>query len=74
MKVLKIILLISAGLTVALRLFTYENTGFVGEETARLLNIISIVSAGICLLSALIWVLILKKEEKSKKKNGEEDS
>ncbi len=64
MKILKILLLLSAGITVILRLFSYNNSEFLDPGTVKLLNIISIVSAAICLVCALIWVIIIKTEEK----------
>ena len=71
MKILKAILLISAFFAVSLRLLTYENAEFLGE-TASLLNTIAFVSGGICLLTALIWILLIKKEEKANKNNEAE--
>ena len=71
MKILKAILLISAFFAVSLRLLTYENAEFLGE-TASLFNTIAFVSGGICLLTALIWILLIKKEEKANKNNEAE--
>lgn len=71
MKILKAILLISAFFAVSLRLLTYENAEFLGE-TASLFNTIAFVSAGVCVLTALIWILIIKKEEKADKSSEAE--
>ena len=71
MKILKAILLISAFFAVSLRLLTYENAEFLGE-TASLFNTIAFISAGVCVLAALIWILIIKKEEKANKDNEAE--
>ena len=67
MIILKILLLLTAGATVVLRLFVSENAAFVSPETVKLLNIISIVSACICIVCALIWVVLIKLDEKKKK-------
>lgn len=64
MKILKLLLLLSAAVTVILRLFSYENTEFMAPETVKLLNIISIVSACVCVVCALIWIIIIKAEQK----------
>ena len=74
MIILKAILIISAFLTVSLRLLVTENAEFLGQELANGLNIVGFVSAGVCLISALIWIILLKKEEKNKKEkeNNEE--
>ena len=68
MKILKAILLISAFFAVSLRLLTYENAEFLGE-TASLFNTIAFVSAGICVAAAVIWIIIIKKEEKAAESN-----
>lgn len=68
MKVLKAILLISAFFAVVLRLLAHENADFLGES-AQIYNIIAIVSAGVCLVTAVIWALIIKKQEKGQKDN-----
>lgn len=73
MKILKTLLLLSAGITVVLRLFAYNNSDFLGPDTVKLLNIISMVSAAICLICALIWVCILKAEEKKVQENEKEN-
>lgn len=67
MKILKAILLISAFLAVVLRLFTYENSDFIGEDSTGLLNILAIAAAVVCVAAALIWAYLLKKEEKASK-------
>lgn len=67
MKILKLLLLISAGITVVLRLFLHNNSGFLNADTIKLLNIISIAAAIICVICALVWVLIIKKEEREGK-------
>ncbi len=64
MKLLKILLLLSAGITVVLRLFTYNNADFIDPADAQLLNIVSIAAAAVCLICAVIWIIIIKKEEK----------
>ncbi len=70
MKILKLLLLISAAATVILRLFSYENGSFVDVNTVRILNIVSIISGCICVLCALIWIIMLKKQEKAEKKKS----
>lgn len=73
MKILKAILLLSAFSAVVLRLFTYENSAVIGEDKAGLLNIAAVAAAVICLISALIWVYLLKKEEKADKEKSDEE-
>ncbi len=73
MKILKAILLLSAGITVALRLFSYENQAFLPDKSVEIMNIISFTAAGICIVSALIWVFILKREEKKKREENREE-
>lgn len=73
MKVLKLILLLSAAVTVILRLFSYNNTDFLDENTVTLLNIISIAAAAVCLICAIILIIILKKEEKRSNDKWEKD-
>ncbi len=70
MKLLKGILLVSAFLAVSLRLLAYENAEFLGDR-AQLYNIIAIIAAAVCLISALIWGGILKKQEKEQKNQEE---
>lgn len=70
MKLLKGILLVSAFLAVSLRLLAYENAEFLGDR-ALLYNIIAIIAAAVCLISALIWGGILKKQEKEQKNQEE---
>lgn len=72
MKFLKVILLISAFLAVVLRLLAYENAEFLGEKAA-VINIVAFIAAGVCVASALIWALILKKEEKEHQKDENEE-
>ena len=72
MKILKAILLISAFFAVSIRLLTYENAEFLGESTS-LLNTIAFISGGVCIVCALIWVIILKKEEKAEKNKDKQD-
>lgn len=64
MKLLKILLLLSAGITVILRLFTYNNAEFLDSAEIQLLNIISIAAAAVCLVCALIWIIVIKINEK----------
>ena len=64
MKILKFLLLLSAGATVVLRLFAHNNESVLDPETVRLLNIVSFVSAGVCLICALIWIIIIKRQER----------
>ncbi len=71
MVILKAILLISAFAAVSLRLLADKNADFLGA-TADTLNIIAFVSMGICLVCAVIWAIILKKEEKANKEKEEE--
>ena len=66
MKILKAILLLSAFLAVTLRLLTYQDAQFLGDKTV-IFDTIAFVSMGVCLVCALIWVVILKKEEKANK-------
>lgn len=73
MKVLKVILIISAFLGVALRLLAYENAATLGEETTELFNIIGIASCIVCLVVALILVIIMKKTEKKEKEENKEE-
>lgn len=73
MKILKAILLISAFLAVVLRLFTYENSGFIGDDTTGIMNVTAIISAVICVISALIWIYLLKKEEKASDEKTDEE-
>ncbi len=70
MKIVKIVLLITAAITVILRLFSYENAAFITPETLKLMNIISIVSACICVISAVIWMISVKKSEKAEKEKN----
>ncbi|MBR2411275.1 MAG: hypothetical protein IKB08_06080 [Clostridia bacterium] len=72
MKILKAILLISAFLAVVLRLLAYENAEFLGES-AQLYNIIAVVSAAVCLITAIIWALIIKKQEKGLKDDEDQE-
>ena len=71
MKILKTVLLISAFLAVVLRLFTYENVAFISEGALKAANIAAFVSAGVCIVTVLIWAVILKKEEKKNKEKEE---
>lgn len=73
MKLLKAVLLISAFLSVTLRLLTEQNAEFLGDKAA-VCDIIAFASMGICLICALIWVIILKKEEKANKNKEEEQN
>ncbi len=73
MKILKAVLLISAFLAVVLRLFTYENVAVISEGTLKVANIAAFVSAGVCVITALIWAVILKKEEKKNKEKEKTD-
>lgn len=73
MKILKAILLLSAFLAVSLRLLTYENAEFLGEKTV-IFNTVAFVSMGVCLVCALIWIIILKKEEKADKGKEKQES
>ncbi len=73
MKILKAVLLISAFLAVVLRLFTYENVAFINEAALKGANIAAFVSAGVCIITAVIWAVILKKEEKKNKEKEETD-
>lgn len=73
MVILKAFLLLSAGITVILRLFTYNHAQSLDPATIKLLNIISIVSAVVCLVCALVWICIIKiKEKKNGDKKNEE--
>lgn len=74
MKILKAILLISALLGVALRLFAYENAAFLGEENAKILNLLAFAAMGVCIVCALIWVAVLKKEEKAVKEESQKEN
>lgn len=67
MKIIKILLLITAALTVIPRFFLYENAEFVSPEAVTLLNGVSIIAAVICVICAVIWVVSVKKEEKAQK-------
>lgn len=67
MKLLKVLLLISAGITVVLRLFTYENSSFMSQEAVRICNIIGVVAATVCVGCAAIWVIRVRKDEKKQK-------
>ncbi len=73
MKILKAVLLLSAFLSVVLRLFSYENSSFLSEVTVKYLNIAALASMLICIITALIWAIKLKKEEKAKKENTDEE-
>lgn len=73
MKILKVLLLISAGITVVLRLFTYENSSFMSQEAVRICNIICIAAAAVCVACAAIWVIKIKKDEKKQKNDNETD-
>ena len=73
MKILKAILLLTAFLAVSLRLLTYENAEFLGEKTV-IFNTVAFVSMGVCLVCALIWIIILKKEEKANKGKEKQES
>ncbi len=66
MIILKAILLISAFAAVSLRLFAHNNAETLGD-TAGTLNIIALIAMGVCLVCALIWCIIIKKEEKAQK-------
>lgn len=71
MNAVKTVLLLSAAITVVLRLFVYENALSLSTETVKLLNIICVVSAVVCVACASIWVAVLKiGEKKNKKKDG----
>lgn len=72
MKLLKAVLLISAFFAVVLRLLAYENAEFLGESAA-VYNIIAVVSAAVCLVTAIIWAVIIKKQEKEKKNDENEE-
>ncbi len=72
MKILKVILLISAFLAVVLRLLAYENAEFLGENTA-VINTVAFIAAGVCVITALIWAGILKKQEKEQKSEEDEE-
>lgn len=70
MIILKAVLLISAFAAVVLRLFAHNNAEALGA-TADTLNIIALISMVICLISAGIWAVIIKKEEKAQKAQEE---
>lgn len=71
MIILKAILLISAFAAITLRLVAHKYGEAFGE-TAATMNIIAFVAMGICLICALIWCVIIKKEEKAQKAETEE--
>ena len=71
MKLLKAVLLISAFLAVTLRLLAHQNAEFLGDKT-EICNITAFAAMGVCLVCALIWAVILKKEEKANKSKEEE--
>lgn len=71
MIILKAILLISAFAAITLRLVAHKYGEAFGE-TAATMNIIAFVAMGICLVCALIWCVIIKKEEKAQKAETEE--
>ncbi len=66
MVLLKAILLISAFLSVSLRLLAYQNAELLGAR-ADTYNLIAFISMGVCFICAGIWVIIIKKEEKANK-------
>jgi Na+/melibiose symporter-like transporter len=66
MIILKAILLINAFAAVSLRLFAHNNAQTLGD-TAGTLNIVALIAMGVCLICALIWCVIIKKEEKAQK-------
>ncbi len=72
MKILKAILLISAFVALVLRFFGYKYAEMLGDKVT-LFNIIAVVSSVICVVCALIWVCILKKEEKANKDKTDEE-
>ena len=72
MIILKAILLISAFAAVSLRLFAHNNAETLGD-TAGTLNIVALIAMGVCLICALIWCVIIKKEEKAQKALEETD-
>lgn len=72
MIILKAILLLSAFAAITLRLVAHKYGEAFGD-TAGTLNIIAFVAMGVCLICALIWCIIIKKEEKAQKALGETD-
>ena len=66
MIILKAVLLLSAFTAIVLRLVAHKYGEAFGE-TAATMNIIAFVAMGICLVCALIWCVIIKKEEKALK-------
>ena len=66
MIILKAILLISAFAAITLRLVAHKYGEAFGEAAATM-NIIAFIAMGICLVCALIWCVIIKKEEKALK-------
>ena len=69
MIILKAVLLLSAFTAIVLRLVAHKYGEAFGE-TAATMNIIAFVAMGVCLVCALIWCVIIKKEEKALKASG----
>lgn len=66
MIILKAVLLLSAFAAVTLRLFAHKYAEAIGAS-AEAINIIAFCALGVCLLCAVIWCVIIKKEEKAQK-------
>lgn len=71
MIILKAVLLISAFAAVTLRLFAHKYAEAIGAS-AEAINIIAFIAMGVCLLCAVIWCVIIKKEEKAQKEKDDE--
>lgn len=70
--ILKAILMISAFVALVLRFFGYKYAEMLGDKVT-LFNIIAVICAVICVVSALIWAYIIKKEEKASNEKEDEE-
>ena len=72
-KILKVIILISAGATVVCRYAAFKMSETLNAETVKILNITAYVGAAVLAICGIIYAIILKKGEKEQK-NLEKDS
>lgn len=66
-KVLRTVILVSAGVAVVCRYVAFRGTETMAEQTVKLLNELSFVGLGVLAVCGLIFAILLKKEEKEKR-------
>lgn len=73
MILLKTLLLLSAAAVAILRFILFRYDSALDENTARILSLISFAAAAVCVITAGIWVLRIKREEKENKEHEKEN-